>query len=588
MTPTKASLRTHTCGALSAADIGRTVTLCGWADSTRNHGGVIFVNLRDLYGVTQVVIKPESPVFKTAEEIKSEYVLKVTGTVSARPGANANRNMPTGEIEVEAVTLETLNSSRPLPFELSEHAGVNEDTRLKYRYLDLRMPRVSKNLVLRGRLANVIRTYLNSLNFNEIETPLLTKSSPEGARDFVVPSRNNPGFFYALPQSPQIFKQLLMISGMDRYFQLARALRDEDLRADRQPEHTQIDMEMSFVTEYDIAAVVEGMMKEVFKYTGEEIGTPFPEMEYEEVMLRYGSDKPDLRYDLEIKDCSILFKNSGFKVFSEALGSGKAIRGIKGEGGHIYSRGEIDKLTDLLKKSGAKGLVWLKYKEDKFDSPTLKFLSEEELKGLKELFEIQNGDILFICTDERAKTAQYMGIVRTALIARLKPAPLKKWAWLWVRHFPLLERDADSGNWTFTHNPFTAPLPEEAGKLDTDPGNVRSCQFDLVLNGVELGSGSVRNHSRAMQEKIFGLMGYSPAEIQRRFGMIVNALDFGAPPHGGIGIGFDRLIGIICGTDSIRDVIAFPKTTSGACLMTDAPSTLDEKQLKELHLKITE
>jgi len=584
-------LRTHTCGELNKSNLNQTVTLCGWVDVKRNHGGVIFLNLRDLYGVTQVVAKPENPIFSAAEALKSEYVLKVAGIVSARPGTNANKDMATGEIEVEASAIEVLNISQPLPFELSEHAGVNEDTRLKYRYLDLRMPRVSKNLVLRSRIANVVRTYLNALDFNEIETPILTKSSPEGARDFVVPSRNNPGCFYALPQSPQIFKQLLMISGMDRYFQLARAMRDEDLRADRQPEHTQIDLEMSFVTEYDIAVVVEGMMKEVFKYTGEEIEAPFPEMEYEEVMLRYGSDKPDLRYALEIKDCSKIFPNSGFKVFRDALDitlGEKVIRGIKGEGGHIYSRGEIDKLTDLLKKIGAKGLVWLKYKDDKFESPILKFMSEEELKGLKELFEVKNGDIIFICTDERSKVSGYMGTLRNELITKLKPAALKKWAFLWVRHFPLLERDTESGGWTFTHNPFTAPLPEELGKLDTDPGNVRSCQFDLVLNGVELGSGSVRNHSRAMQEKIFGLMGYSPEQIQRRFGMIVNALDFGAPPHGGIGIGFDRLIGIIAGADSIRDVIAFPKTTSGACLMTDAPSTLDEKQLKELHIKITD
>jgi aspartyl-tRNA synthetase len=580
--------RTHTCGELNAADIGKTVTLCGWMDVKRNHGGVIFINLRDLYGVTQVVARPEHQVFKTAEEVKSEYVLKILGKVSARPGANANKTMPTGGIEVEAEKIEVLNTSRPLPFELSEHAGVTEETRLKYRYLDLRMPRVSKNLVLRGKIANVVRTYLNGLDFNEIETPMLTKSTPEGARDFVVPSRGNPGSFYALPQSPQMFKQILMVAGMDRYFQLARAMRDEDLRADRQPEHTQIDLEMSFVTEADVAAVVEGLMKEVFKYIGEEIQAPFPELEYEDVMMRYGTDKPDLRYGLEIKDCSGVFKASGFKVFKDSLDKGGVIRGIKGEGGQNFSRGDLDKLTELAKKNGAKGLVWLKYKDDKFDSPTLKFLNEGELQGVKALFEMKNGDILLLAADAPTKVAACMGALRNELIAKLHPAAGKKWAFLWVRHFPLLEKDAESGRWTFTHNPFTAPLPEELHKLDTDPGNVRSCQYDLVLNGVELGSGSVRNHLRALQEKIFGLMGYSSEEIQRRFGMITNALDFGAPPHGGIGIGFDRLIGIMAGTDSIRDVIAFPKTTSGACLMTDAPSALDEHQLKELHLKITE
>jgi len=581
-------MRTHTCGELTAANAGQTVTLCGWNDSKRNHGGVLFINLRDLYGITQVVAAPDSPVFKTAEEAKSEYVLRVTGTVRPRPGTNANKNMPTGEIELEAAEITVLNTSQPLPFDLGAHAGVNEDTRLKYRYLDLRRPQVAKNLVLRGRIANVVRTYLNRLDFNEIETPMLTKSTPEGARDFVVPSRNNPGTFYALPQSPQVFKQILMISGMDRYFQLARAMRDEDLRADRQPEHTQIDLEMSYVDEHDVARVVEGLMGEIFASIGETVTAPFPEMEFSDVMLRYGSDKPDLRYALEIKDCSSVFKTSGFKVFSEALAGGGAVRGLKGAGGAAFSRGDMDKLTELVKKAGAKGLVWLRYKDGKWESPTLKFITDAEQAALKDLFEMAEGDALFLAADKPAVIAPALGALRSELVARLKPAQIKKWAFLWVRHFPLLEKDAESGNWTFTHNPFTAPLPEDIPKLDTDPGAVLSAQYDLVLNGVELGSGSVRNHSRAMQEKIFGLMGYNAEQIQRRFGMIVNALDYGAPPHGGIGMGFDRLIGIICGTDSIRDVIAFPKTTSGACLMTDAPSTLDEKQLKELHLKIIE
>ena len=581
-------MRTHTCGQLTAADIGQTVTICGWNDSKRNHGGVVFINLRDLYGITQVVAKPDSPVFKTAEETKNEYVLRVTGIVAPRPGTNANKNMPTGEIEIEASEITVLNTSQPLPFDLSEHAGVNEDTRLKYRYLDLRLPRVARNLVLRSRLAQVARRYLDSLDFNEIETPILTKSTPEGARDFVVPSRNNPGTFYALPQSPQVFKQILMVAGMDRYFQLARNFRDEDLRADRQPEHTQIDLEMSYVDEQDVARVVEGLMREIFSAIGEPVTAPFPEMEFSDVMLKYGSDKPDLRCQLEIMDCPSVFKASGFKVFSEALAGGGAVRGIKGAGGAAFSRGDMDKLTELVKKRGAKGLVWLRYKDGKWESPTLKFITEAEQAAIKDLFEIAEGDALFLAADKPAVIAPALGALRSDLIARLKPAQTKKWAFLWVRHFPLLERDAESGNWTFTHNPFTAPLPEDIPKLDTDPGAVLSCQYDLVLNGVELGSGSVRNHSRAMQEKIFGLMGYNAEQIQRRFGMIVNALDYGAPPHGGIGMGFDRLIGIICGTDSIRDVIAFPKTTSGACLMTEAPSTLDEKQLKELHLKITE
>ncbi|HBA60460.1 MAG TPA: aspartate--tRNA ligase [Elusimicrobia bacterium] len=580
------ALRTHTCGELNASHAGQTVTLSGWLDSKRNHGGVLFINLRDLYGITQVVADPGGPAFKTAEEAKSEYALRVTGKVRQRPGANANKHMPTGEIELEALEIQVLNASLPLPFDLGEHAGVSEETRLKYRFLDLRRPRMAKNLVLRSRLSRIIRDYLYDLDFNEVETPMLTRSTPEGARDFVVPSRNNPGEFYALPQSPQQFKQVLMMSGMDRYFQLARNFRDEELRSDRQPEHTQVDLEMSFVDEQDIARVVEGMMKAVFASLGDEVSGPFPEMEFSDVMLKYGSDKPDLRYSLEIKDCSDLFKTSEFKVFSGALADGGVVRAIRGEGAAVFSRGDMDKLTELVKRLGAKGLVWLRFKDGKWESPTLKFISEAEQAALKERLGVKDGDAVFLAADKAAVAAPCLGALRNELIARLKPAAIKKWAFLWVRHFPLLEKDAESGNWTFTHNPFTAPLPEEAHKLDTDPGNIRSAQYDLVLNGVELGSGSVRNHSRAMQEKIFALMGYDKEQVQKRFGMIVNAMDFGAPPHGGIGMGYDRLIGLICGTESIRDVIAFPKTTSGACLMSDAPSTIDAKQLKELHLKI--
>jgi aspartyl-tRNA synthetase len=448
------------------------------------------------------------------------------------------------------------------------------------------MPKMSENLVLRSKIAGVVRNFLNSLDFVEVETPVLTKSTPEGARDFLVPSRMNSGHFYALPQSPQMFKQILMVSGIDRYYQLSKNFRDEDLRADRQPEHTQIDMEMSFVTEQDVADVVEGLMKEIFLFIGDEIETPFASMEFDEVMLKYGTDKPDLRFNFEIKDLTYLFKNTGFKVFSESINAGGVIRGISTQGAGTFSRSEIDRLMESAKESGAKGLVWFKFFGEKIESPVLKFLSETEIKGLKEIFKPADWDVIFVVTNKPKTACDCLSALRNELITKLKPKPVKKWAFLWVRHFPLLEWKPEENRWDATHNPFTAPLPEEIQKIDTDPANVQSCQYDLVLNGVELGSGSIRNHSRELQEKIFKLMKYSKEEIDSRFGMLVNALDFGAPPHGGIGIGFDRLLALICGTDSIRDVIAFPKTTSGTCPLTDAPTEVSEKQLKELHLKI--
>ena len=583
------AMRTHDAGILDASFEGKAVRVAGWVHSRRDHGGVYFFNVRDRSGLLQVVVHPEkAEAFLTAAKLGAEFVVSISGTIQRRPKGAENPKLPTGEVELNADTVTVLNTCKVLPFEVDEHITVNEESRLKYRFLDLRRPRMAANLVLRSRLSQVVRNYLYNLGFNEVETPLLTRSTPEGARDFVVPSRNNPGEFYALPQSPQQFKQVLMMSGMDRYFQLARNFRDEELRSDRQPEHTQIDLEMSFVDEVDVARVVEGMMKDIFAFVGDEVSGPFPEMEFSDVMLKYGSDKPDLRYALEIRDCSDIFKASEFKVFSGAMADGGVVRAIKGEGAAVFSRGDMDKLTELVKKLGAKGLVWLRFKDGKWESPTLKFITDAEQAALKERLEVRDGDAVFIAADKAAVAAPCLGGLRNELIARLKPAKLRKLAFLWVRHFPLLEKDAESGAWTFTHNPFTAPLPEEAHKLDTDPGNIRSAQYDLVLNGVELGSGSVRNHSRAMQEKIFALMGYDKEQVQARFGMIVNAMDFGAPPHGGIGIGYDRLIGIICGTDSIRDVIAFPKTTSGACLMSEAPSVIDDKQLKELHLKITD
>jgi aspartyl-tRNA synthetase len=579
-------MRTHTCGELSMKNVGESVVLCGWLDSKRNHGGILFLIIRDLYGITQCVVEPSNKFFSTAEKLTNETVIKIKGTVRKRPKGNENKNIPTGEIEVYLNELEVLNEATPLPFPVADYVNVTEETRLKYRYIDIRRSTMKKNLVLRSKIAQVVRNYLYSNNFNEIETPILTKSTPEGARDFLVPSRTNPGKFYALPQSPQMFKQILMVSGMDRYFQLARNFRDEDLRSDRQPEHTQIDLEMSFVDEKDIAEIVEGMMKEVFKFIGEDIETPFPEIEYEDAMLRYGSDKPDLRFDYEIKDITEIFKESDFKIFRDQVSEGGVIRGINAKT-ISFSRAEIDKLIDVLKSNGAKGLIWGRMKEGKIESSIAKFLKTGEISSMIEKLEIKEGDTFFILTDIPKNIIKYIGILRNEIIKRDKN-PKKKWAFLWVRHFPLFEWKEEEKRYDATHNPFTAPLPNEIYKLDIkeELENIKSCQYDLVLNGVELGSGSIRNHKKEIQEKIFRIMGYSDKEIKEKFGMLVESLAYGAPPHGGIGIGFDRLIAMICGCQSIREVIAFPKTTSGICPLMEAPSKVSEKQLEELSIRI--
>lgn len=583
-------MRTHTCGQLNAGFNGRQAVLCGWVDVKRNHGGLIFVNIRDITGVAQAVFNPgDREIFERAEKLKSEFVVRVSGTVRPRPPGNKNPNLPTGEVELEAKELEVLAESEPLPFDLGEYAGVSGETRLKYRYLDLRRPKIAKNFLVRSRVAKAARDYLAGENFIEIETPILTKSTPEGARDYLVPSRENPGRFYALPQSPQMFKQILMVAGFDRYFQLSRNFRDEDLRSDRQPEHTQIDLEMSFVREEDVFAVVEGLMKAVFSATGETLpGKEFAKMEYADAMLRYGSDKPDLRFGLEIESCGEIFKNSGFRVFKKALEEGGDIRGVKAPDASGFSRSDFDEFSNSAKKSGLPGLAWLKFRNGDFESPVAKFLSAGEKRELARKFGMKEGDALFMAAGKSKTISAALGETRNALIKKLKPRPEKKWAFLWVRHFPLLEWKEDEKRYDAAHNPFTAPLEEHVAMMDTDPGSVLSHQYDLVLNGMELGSGSLRNHNPKIQAKIFGLMKYGDAQVKRKFSMLMNALKYGAPPHGGIGIGFDRLVAVLLSLDSIRDTIAFPKTTSAVCPLTEAPGEIDEEQLKELHLKITE
>ncbi len=582
--------RTNYCGDIKKESAGTKQTLCGWVHSYRNHGGVLFIDLRDRTGFVQIVIEPSNEkAFKAAEGLRNEYVICVTGTVQPRKEGYVNKNIPTGEVEVIADTVEVLNTSVALPFDIDTDKNIAEDTRLKYRYLDLRNPRMIRNLTTRHRIAQIVRNYFDKNGFLEVETPILTRSTPEGARDYLVPSRIHHGEFYALPQSPQMFKQTLMASGIDRYFQLARAFRDEDLRADRQPEHTQIDMEMSFVTLDDIFEVGEGLMKTVFTAVGDTIETPFPRISYDEVMRRFGSDKPDMRYGMEIADITSVFTNTGFKVFADIIVAKGVIRALKADGAaEKFSRGAIDKLTDLVKANGAKGLVWLKVKEGKFEGPSAKFFNEQELSNLRTALNANDGDIVFIGSAEEKACSLFMGALRKELIKVLELKPLVKWAPLWVVNFPLLEYIAEEDRYDAAHNPFTAPVTEDLPLLETNPLAVRSYQFDMVLNGVELASGSVRNHRRDVQERILALMKHSKEEAAKRFGMLLNALECGAPPHGGFGLGFDRLTALICGEDSIKEVIAFPKTTAAACPLTDSPNVVDQKQLDELAIALVE
>lgn len=588
--------RTNTCNELTAADKGKEVSLIGWVQSVRDHGGILFIDLRDRDGITQVVFHPEAAnVYEKAQKLKDESVIQIFGKVELREDGTKNPNLKTGEIEVVASDMVIHNICDVLPFPLDdEHADrVNEDLRLQYRYLDLRRPRNLNLLRMRHKAAQAIRDYLNSQDFIEVETPILFKSTPEGAREFLVPSRTNPGMFYALNQSPQQYKQMLMVSGIERYYQMAKCFRDEDLRADRQPEFTQVDIELSFVDREDMYALIENMLKKIWKDTlGTDIPTPFPRMQYSDAMNRYGVDKPDTRFGIELQDLTDVFKDSQFKVFANVVKDGGVIKAINAKGLSDITQGELKGLEDVAKTLGAKGLAFIKAENGAWKSPILKFLSEDEQNALKEKLDIQDGDIVFFAASKWEQACSILGRVRLdcgkLLQARgkIKIDP-KQFNFLWVIEFPLMLWDEEQGRYVSAHHPFTSPVPEDVKYLDTDPLRVRGQHYDIVLNGTELGGGSIRIHQPDVQEKVFKDVLKIPADIvESRFGYMLKAFKFGAPPHGGIALGFDRLVTILTNRPSIRDIIAFPKTQKGQDLMAQSPSQVTEKQLKDLHIAL--
>jgi aspartyl-tRNA synthetase len=585
-------LRTDYSGQLRSGDVGREVRLAGWVARRRDHGGVVFIDLRDRSGIVQLVFNPEiSPhAHVIAEQVRPEYVLAVSGRVTARAPEAANPNLATGEVEVMIAAVEVLNTSHTPPFEIEgqDSAAVDETLRLKYRYLDLRRATMTANMELRHHVVHAARMYLDAQDFIEIETPVMTRSTPEGARDFLVPSRLQPTRFYALPQSPQLFKQILMMSGVDRYFQIARCFRDEDLRADRQPEHTQIDLEMSFMTAAEIRAVVEGMFAALFEAAGETLPRPVPVLSFDEAMLHYGSDKPDLRYGFQIVELSDVFRDSGFKVFRGAVEGGGCVRAICARGGASLSRAQIDDLTEVAVAHGAKGMAYVYVETGEsglsLRGPIVKFLTDAECAGLIGACAAAAGDLIVFAADAPPAAAAVLGALRTDLIRRLAPEPSTRWAPAWVVEFPLFELD-DEGRITYGHNPFSLPTAATLDLLESDPLAARGAQYDLVLNGTELGSGSLRNHDAEVQRQVLRALGMDDARMRESFGFFLEALEFGAPPHGGIGLGLDRLVMLLAGEDSIREVIAFPKTASGSDPMTGAPSAVDSLLLRDLHLR---
>ncbi|TAL68006.1 MAG: aspartate--tRNA ligase [Bacteroidetes bacterium] len=583
--------RTNTCGELRKEDAGKKVILNGWVATVRDLGGLIFIDLRDRYGITQLVIHPDtqSELAERSKEIKSEFVIWAKGDVRMRE--NPNPNIPTGLIEVHLEDFGIINKAELPPFEIIDEIGTNEEIKLKYRYLDLRRHSMQRYFIVRNQVYQVVHKYFNENNFLEVETPFLMKSTPEGARDYLVPSRIYKGRFYALPQSPQLYKQILMMSGFDRYVQIVKCFRDEDLRSDRQPEFTQIDLEMSFIEREDIIAITEGFYSRLWKEVlAIDVPAPFLRMSYNDAMNSYGSDKPDLRFGLELTDVSDIVKNSGFKVFSDTVNGGGVVKVLNAKDCAEFSRKKIDELTELAKKYGAKGIAWLKLIDGEINSPIVKFLNENEISEIKKITNLENGDLLLFSSDKWSRACTILGALRLEIAKQtgIMDSVKDKYSFSWVLDFPLLDFDEESGRYVAMHHPFTSPMDEDIHLLDTEPAKARAKAYDIVINGAEVGGGSIRIHSREIQEKMFKLLGMSNEEAELKFGFLLEALKYGAPPHGGIALGLDRTIMTLTGTENIRDVIAFPKTTSGLSLMDGAPSNVDELQLKELGLRIVE